>query len=386
MIYFDNAATTLKKPDTVAKAVFEAINSFANASRGSYESSLNSERIILETRERIVKLFNGYSPNYVAFTSNSTEALNTAIKGIINNYQDTHIITTSLEHNSVLRPLYEIEELGSEITIIKANINGEIDYDEIEKNIKLKTKAIICTHASNVTGDVLDIDFIGNLCAKHNILFILDASQSAGSIDIDMKKSNIDIVCFTGHKGLMGPQGTGGLCIKKGMEIKPLKTGGSGIKTYSKTQPENMPTRLEAGTLNGHSIAGLNAALKFIEKEGIEKIRKHEKELANYFYNSIKNIDNIKFYGNYNTDNRTSIVALNIGSIDSGKISDILASEFDIATRSGGHCAPLMHNSLNTVKQGIVRFSFSYFNTIDEIEIGINAVKDISKRFLENNY
>ncbi|MEI0564471.1 aminotransferase class V-fold PLP-dependent enzyme [Brachyspira pulli] len=382
MIYFDNAATTLKKPDTVAKAVFEAINSFANASRGSYESSLNSERIILETRERIVKLFNGYSPNYVAFTSNSTEALNTAIKGIINNYQDTHIITTSLEHNSVLRPLYEMEELGAEITIIKANTDGKIDYNEIEKNIKSKTKAIICTHASNVTGDVLDIDFIGNLCAKHNILFILDASQSAGSIDIDMKKSNIDIICFTGHKGLMGPQGTGGLCIKKGIEIKPLKTGGSGIKTYSKTQPENMPTRLEAGTLNGHSIAGLNAALKFIDKEGIEKIRKHEKELANYFYNGIKNIDNIKFYGNYDTDNRTSIVALNIGDIDSGKISDILANEFDIATRSGGHCAPLMHTSLDTVKQGIVRFSFSYFNTIDEIEIGINAVKDISKRFL----
>ena len=280
------------------------------------------------------------------------------------------------------KAIEKYKELGAEITIIKANTDGKIDYNEIEKNIKSKTKAIICTHASNVTGDILDIDFIGNLCAKHNILFILDASQSAGSIDIDMKKSNIDIICFTGHKGLMGPQGTGGLCIKKGIEIKPLKTGGSGIKTYSKTQPENMPTRLEAGTLNGHSIAGLNAALKFIEKEGIENIRKHEKELANYFYNGIKNIENIKFYGNYNADNRTSIVALNIGDIDSGKISDILANEFDIATRSGGHCAPLMHTSLDTVKQGIVRFSFSYFNTIDEIEIGINAVKDISKRFL----
>lgn len=381
MIYFDNAATTLKKPETVAKAVFNAINSFANASRGSYESSLNSERVILSTRERIVKLFNGYSPNYVAFTSNSTEALNTAIKGLIENHKDSHIITTSLEHNSVLRPLYEMQELGTELTIIKANIKGEVNYSDIEKSIKSNTKAIVCTHASNVIGDVLDIDFIGNLCSKHSILFILDASQSAGSINIDMKKNNIDIVCFTGHKGLMGPQGTGGLCIKKDISIKPLKSGGSGIKTYSKTQPENMPTRLEAGTLNSHSIAGLNAALEFIENEGLEKIRKHEKKLADYFYNEIKNINNIKFYGNYNTDNRTSIVALNIGEIDSAKISDILANEYDIATRSGGHCAPLMHKSLNTVKQGIVRFSFSYFNTEEEIEKGIKAIKEISKKF-----
>ena len=382
MIYFDNAATTLKKPETVAKAVFNAINSFANASRGSYESSLNSERVILDTRERIVKLFNGYSPNYAAFTSNSTEALNTAIKGTIENHKDTHIITTSLEHNSVLRPLYEMQELGAELTIIKANIKGEINYSDIEKSIKSNTKAIVCTHASNVIGDVLDIDFIGSLCSKHNILFILDASQSAGSIDIDMKKSNIDIVCFTGHKGLMGPQGTGGLCIKKDIKIKPLKSGGSSIKTYSKTQPENMPTRLEAGTLNSHSIAGLNAALEFIENETVEKIRKREKDLADYFYNGIKDIENIKLYGNYNTKNRTSIVALNIGEIDSAKISDILANEYNIATRSGGHCAPLMHESLNTVKQGIVRFSFSYFNTEEEIEKGINAVKQISKKFL----
>ena len=377
MIYFDNAATTLKKPDTVAKAVFDAINSFANASRGSYESSLNSERVILDTRERIVKLFNGDSPNYASFTSNSTEALNTAIKGIVD--KNSHVITTSLEHNSVLRPLYEMETLGAEITIIKANNKGELNYNNIEENIKSNTKAIICTHASNVIGDILDIEFIGNLCSKYNILFILDASQTAGSIDIDIKKNNIDVVCFTGHKGLMGPQGTGGLCIKKGVDIKPLKTGGSGIKTYSKTQPENMPTRLEAGTLNSHSIAGLNAALKFIENETIEKIRDKERELSDCFYNGVKNIENIKFYGNYNTKQRTSIVALNIGDLDSAKVSDILASKYNIATRSGGHCAPLMHESLGTVKQGIVRFSFSYFNTFDEIEKGIDAVREISK-------
>ena len=381
MIYFDNAATTLKKPDTVAKAVFNAINNFANASRGTYESSLNSERVILDTREKIVKLFNGYTPNYAVFTSNSTEALNTAIKGIIKDYKNSHIITTSLEHNSVLRPLYEMQELGAELTIIKSDSDGRINYDDIEKSIKDTTKAVISTHASNVIGDVLDIDFIGNICSKHNILFILDASQTAGSIDIDMKKSNIDVVCFTGHKGLMGPQGTGGLCIRKGVEIKPLKTGGSGIKTYSKTQPENMPVRLEAGTLNSHSIAGLNAALEFIENTGLENIRNQERYLADYFYDGIKHIDNIKFYGNYDTKNRTSIVALNIADADSAKISDILANEYGIATRSGGHCAPLMHESLGTVNQGIVRFSFSYFNTIDEIETGIKVLREISRRF-----
>ena len=379
MIYFDNAATTLKKPKGVAEAVYNAINNFANASRGSYESSLNSERIILSAREKLKKLFNADSPNCIAFTSNSTEALNMAIKGLI--CKNEHIITTSFEHNSVLRPIYEMEKLGAEVTIIKADKNGNINYDEIENNIKENTKAIICTHASNVIGNILDISFIGKISKKYNLTFILDASQTAGCVPIDIKNNFIDVLCFTGHKGLMGPQGTGGLCVRKDLYIKPLKTGGSGIKSYSKIHPENMPTRLEAGTLNGHGIAGLNAALEFIENETIEKIRNHERELSRYFYDSIKNIENIKFYGNYETDNRVSIVALNIGEIDSSKISDILSNDYNIATRPGAHCSPLMHEALGTVNQGIVRFSFSYFNTFEEIEKGIEAIKEISAKF-----
>ena len=370
MIYFDNAATTLKKPKEVAEAVYNAINNFANASRGSYELSLNSERIILSARERLKKLFNADSPNCIAFTNNSTEALNIAIKGLIN--KNDHIITTSFEHNSVLRPIYEMEKLGAEITIIKADKNGNIDYDEIENNIKENTKAIICAHAST---------FIGKISKKYNLLFILDASQTAGCVPIDIKNNFIDVLCFTGHKGLMGPQGTGGLCVRKDLYIKPLKTGGSGIKSYSKTHPENMPTRLEAGTLNGHGIAGLNAALEFIENETIEKIKNHERELSRYFYDSIKNIENIKFYGDYKTDNRASIVALNIGEIDSSKISDILSNDYNIATRPGAHCAPLMHEALGTINQGIVRFSFSYFNTFEEVDKGIEAIKEISAKF-----
>ena len=379
MIYFDNAATTLKKPKGVAEAVYNAINNFANASRGSYESSLNSERIILSAREKLKKLFNADSPNCIAFTSNSTEALNMAIKGLI--CKNEHIITTSFEHNSVLRPIYEMEKLGAEVTIIKADKNGNINYDEIENNIKENTKAIICTHASNVIGNILDISFIGKISKKYNLTFILDASQTAGCVPIDIKNNFIDVLCFTGHKGLMGPQGTGGLCVRKDLYIKPLKTGGSGIKSYSKIHPENMPTRLEAGTLNGHGIAGLNAALEFIENETVEKIRNHERELSRYFYDSIKNIENIKFYGNYETDNRVSIVALNIGEIDSSKISDILSNDYNIATRPGAHCSPLMHEALGTVNQGIVRFSFSYFNTFEEIEKGIEAIKEISAKF-----
>ena len=379
MIYFDNAATTLKKPKEVAVAVYEAINNFSNASRGSYELSLNSERIILSARERLKKLFNADSPNCIAFTNNSTEALNIAIKGLI--CKKDHIITTSYEHNSVLRPIYEMEKLGAEITIIKADKNGNIDYDEIENNIKENTKAIICAHASNVIGNILDISFIGKISKKYNLLFILDASQTAGCVPIDIKNNFIDVLCFTGHKGLMGPQGTGGLCVRKDLYIKPLKTGGSGIKSYSKTHPENMPTRLEAGTLNGHGIAGLNAALEFIENETIEKIKNHERELSRYFYDSIKNIENIKFYGDYKTDNRVSIVALNIGEIDSSKISDILSNDYNIATRPGAHCAPLMHEALGTINQGIARFSFSYFNTFEEVDKGIEAIKEISAKF-----
>lgn len=379
MIYFDNAATTLKKPKEVAVAVYEAINNFSNASRGSYELSLNSERIILSARERLKKLFNADSPNCIAFTNNSTEALNIAIKGLIN--KNDHIITTSFEHNSVLRPIYEMENIGTEVTIIKADKRGIINYNEIENNIKENTKAIICSHASNVIGDILDISFIGKISKKYNLLFILDASQTAGCVPIDIKNNFIDVLCFTGHKGLMGPQGTGGLCVRKDLLIKPLKTGGTGIKSYSKTHPKDMPTRLEAGTLNGHGIAGLNAALEFIENETIEKITNHERELSRYFYDSIKNIENIKFYGNYETDNRVSIVALNIGEIDSSKISDILSNDYNIATRPGAHCAPLMHEALGTVNQGIARFSFSYFNTFEEIDKGIEAIKEISSKF-----
>lgn len=377
MIYFDNAATSFPKPNTVASAVFNAINSFANPSRGSYSLALEASRVVYNTREKLAKLFNLNNPLNVAFTSNSTESLNIAINGSF--MPGDHIITTEMEHNSVLRPIYALREKGLEVSIIKCDKLGNLNYSQIGDEIKSNTKAIICTHASNLTGNLVDIKRIGDICKGHNLLFILDASQTAGVFDIDMEADNIDILCFTGHKSLYGPQGTGGICLKENIIIRPLKSGGSGSNSYSTTHPNTMPDMLEAGTVNTHGIAGLLAGMEFIGETGTEKIREHELKLMWQFYNGIKNIESIKIYGDFNTYLRSPIVALNIGDYDSGDISEELADTYNIATRAGAHCAPLMHKALGTDKQGAVRFSFSYFNNSEEIEIAINAINELSK-------
>lgn len=378
MIYLDNAATTMKKPQCVIDAVVNAMTHMGNAGRGANEASLDASRIIYDTREKISDLFNLQNPSMVAFTCNSTESLNTAIKGTLTNKD--HAITTALEHNSVLRPLYELEAEGMELSIVPCDENGNIDYDDFEKLIKENTKVIVCTHASNLVGNVLDIKKIGKIAKKHNLIFIVDASQSAGVFEIDMQDMNIDILCFTGHKGLLGPQGTGGLCVMENVNVRPLKVGGSGINTFSKNQPESMPTRLEAGTLNGHAIAGLNAALDYLKKQNIKNIQKREEELMFRFYNGIKDIKDIKIYGNFE-NKRAAIVAFNIGDIDSASFSDELSIYHDISTRPGAHCAPLMHKAMNTVEQGAVRFSFSHYNTEEEVDTAINAVKEIAASY-----
>lgn len=380
MIYLDNAATTMKKPQCVIDAVVSAMTHMGNAGRGANEAALDASRIIYDTREKISDLFNLQNPSRVAFTCNSTESLNTAIKGILTS--DDHAITTALEHNSVLRPLFELESKGMGLSVVPCDENGNIDYNDFEKLIQENTKAIVCTHGSNLVGNLLDVKKIGEIAKKHNLVFIVDASQSAGVFPIDMQDMNIDILCFTGHKGLLGPQGTGGLCVREGINVRPLKVGGSGINTFSKTQPEAMPTILEAGTLNGHAIAGLNAALDYLKEEGIENIQKREEELMFRFYNGIKDIKDIKIYGNFE-NKRAAIVAFNVGDIDSAAFSDELSLYHDISTRPGAHCAPLMHKAMNTVDQGAVRFSFSHYNTEEEIDTAINAVKEIAATYNE---
>lgn len=374
MIYFDNAATTLHKPQEVIDAIIKAMTSMGNAGRGNTSASMEASHIIFDTRENLAKLFNIKDSSRIAFTCNSTEALNIAIKGSLTT--GDHVITTMLEHNSVLRPLYEMENKGVELSIIQVDKLGNISYDEIQSLIKNNTKSIVCTHGSNLTGNLVDIEKIGKICKEHNLLFIVDVSQTAGVFPIDVEKMNIDILCFTGHKSLLGPQGTGGIFVKEGIEVTPLKSGGTGILTYSKTQPSIMPTHLEAGTLNGHGIAGLNAGIEFINKIGMKKIREKEENLMWRFYNKVKELPHIKIYGDFSKKERCPIVTLNIDNYDSGDIAEELLN-YGVATRAGGHCAPLMHEALGTIEQGAVRFSFGYFNTEEEVDEVIKIIKNI---------
>lgn len=376
MIYMDNAATTMQKPKEVAEAVVRAMNSLGNAGRGATEASLSASRVIYDTRERLSRLFHADNPKQIAFTANSTESLNMAIKGVLES--GDHVITTVLEHNSVLRPLFECQERGVELTILPCDSKGNISYEEMERAVKENTRAIICTHGSNLTGNMIDLIRVGEIAKHHGLLFVVDASQTAGVFPIDIRKMQIDILCFTGHKGLLGPQGTGGLYVREGVNVRPLLSGGSGVDTYNPHHPSEMPTALEAGTLNGHGIAGLNAALQYLERTGIGTIREKEIALMRQFYEGITQIDGIKVYGDFEAEKRCPIVTFNIGDYDSSEVSDELFMNYGISTRPGAHCAPLMHKSLGTEAQGAVRFSFSHFNTEEEVEFAIKAVRELA--------
>lgn len=377
MIYLDNAATTMHKPQCVIDAVVSAMSSMGNAGRGANEASLSASRIIYDTREKLCRLFGGTDPKQIAFTNNSTESLNIAVKGLLN--PGDHVITTVLEHNSVLRPLYEMESKGVKLTIIKSDQRGRLDISRIGEAVCDETKMIICTNGSNLTGNYVDIEAVGKIARTHDVLFVVDASQTAGVFPIDVEKMNIDVLCFTGHKGLLGPQGTGGLYVREGVAVRPLKCGGTGVQTYNKSQPAKMPTALEAGTLNGHGIAGLHAALEYLEETGIDRIRAREQELMWKFYEGVKDIPKVTVYGDFSERERCPIVLLNIGEYDSGEVSDALLTDYEISTRPGGHCAPLMHEALGTKEQGAVRFSFCHYNTDEEVETAIRAINELAQ-------
>ena len=376
MIYFDNAATTMQKPACVVQAVAEAMCSLGNSGRGVHSGALSASRTIYDTRAALAQLFGAESPERIAFTANSTESLNIAIKGVLN--PGDHVITTALEHNSVLRPLFELEDRGVELTILPADAMGNILYEDFEKEIRPNTKAIVTTHGSNLTGNLLNIQQIGSIARKHGLIYIVDASQTAGVFPIDVQQMHIDILCFTGHKGLLGPQGTGGIYVREGTEVRPLLSGGSGVQTYLRSHPPQMPTALEAGTLNGHGIAGLGAAIRYLQETGLDVIRKKEQELMRMFYDQVREIPGITVYGDFTARDRCAIVSLNIRDYDSGEVSDALSDRYGIATRPGAHCAPLMHKALGTVQQGAVRFSFSHFNTKEEIEIAVSALQELA--------
>ena len=370
MIYLDNAATTLKKPPCVAEAVVRAMATMGNSGRSAHQEALDASRVIYRTREQLAKLLGCSAAERVVFTCNSTEALNIAIGGLF--APGDHVLSTDCEHNSVLRPLYRLE--GVEVDFLPADRRGCIDYDDFRRLLRPNTRGIVCTHGSNLTGNLLDIRAIGRFAKEHGLLLVVDASQTAGVFDIDMEAMGIDVVCFTGHKSLMGPQGTGGLCVGAGVEIRPFAVGGTGVQSYSETQPEAYPTRLEAGTLNSHGIAGLGASLAFLKRTGRDAVRMHESVLARRFYETVRTIPGVKVYGNFAVHLRAPIVSLNIANLDSSEVADELAERFEIATRPGAHCAPRLHRALGTEDQGAVRFSWSYFNTEAETDAAAEAV------------
>lgn len=386
-VYLDNAATTLYKPEVVIDAVTKAMRTQGNASRGAHGATLSASRMVYESRVKIAEFFNFDDPARVIFTSNSTEALNIAINGIVKN--NDKVITTDTEHNSVLRPLYHLRNVRNiDLQFVNADKNGILDMKQFEQICDNKTKVVVVNHISNLTGNANDIKAISKIAHKVGAILIVDGSQSAGTRKVDLKELNIDVYCFTGHKSLFGPQGTGGLLIKDGIEIEPWKRGGSGVKTYEEEQPSEYPTRLEAGTLNSHGLAGLSSAIDYLNEVGIENIEKKEKELTKYFYNKVSKIDGIKIYGDFSTIDKeledknlehSAIVSLNIKDYDSGEISDILSNDYNIATRSGAHCAPRLHIALGTKYQGAVRFSFSYMTTFEELDVVINALREIAK-------
>lgn len=375
--YFDYSATSLKKPKNVIDKVYEVISSanYANPSRGSYSLATSTFKEVYEARRRIANFFGMDDERNLIFTSNSTEALNMVIKGLLK--EGDHVIYSSMEHNSVIRPIYE---KNISYDIIPSNGYGVVQYEKIEDMIRKNTKLVVITHASNVTGNIVDIERVSKICKRHNILLLVDASQTAGVIDINIKNMGVDFLCFTGHKSMFGPQGIGGLCINNfENKLKKYNVGGSGVDSFNKNHPEEYPERLEAGTLNTLGILGLSAGVEYIEKTGIANLYEKQKKFADKFYKELRMYKELEFYGDFK-GKKVAVVAMNFKNIPASEIADILNEEYDICVRSGAHCAPLMHKVLGTEKQGIVRFSFSSMNTEEEVDYAVYAIKDIIKR------
>lgn len=381
-IYLDSSATSFLKPPQVEAAVYRSFRIIGNAGRGVHAPTLQASRMIYDTREKLARLLGIRNPSRIAFTCNATEALNIAVNGLIG--PGDHVITTACEHNSVLRPLYRKEAEGAQLTILPADQKGRISYEDFGRSLRSNTKAVFVTHASNLTGNVTDIEKVAEFTKENGLFLVVDASQTAGCLPIHAEQMGIDILCFTGHKGLMGPQGTGGIYVRQGLVLPSFKVGGSGVHSYDKVHPLEMPAVLEAGTLNGHGIAGLNAALDFLCETGVDTIHRKEDALARRFIEGIRRIPEVVVYGDPEAELRAPIVSLNVGEMDSGVVSDILWEDHNICVRAGAHCAPLMHQALGTAEQGAVRFSFSFFNTEEEVDRAVTAIREIAQDSREN--
>ena len=379
-IYLDNASTTFPKAPTVATAMSDYItNRGININRGSYALAYDVEDIIYTTRQRLHPLFNGHDPAHVIFTQNVTMSLNMVIKGLLK--AGDHVLVSSMEHNAVMRPLTQLLDKGITFDTIPCDSTGSIQMDSIEPLIRPNTVALIINHASNVCGTIQPLESIGPICKAHNLQFIVDAAQTAGVIPIDVKACHIDALCFTGHKGLLGPQGIGGIILTKEMaqNLTPLIAGGTGSFSHLETMPTHMPDAFEAGTLNLPGIIGLNEGLSYIESQGMENIHNHELALTQAFLEGLQSIDVVNIIGKQDIQDRTAVVSITIDSMDPASIAYELESTYHIMTRVGLHCAPRAHQTLGTYPEGTVRFSFGYANTHEDVVSALSALHRILK-------
>ena len=378
-IYFDNSATSWPKPESVLLAM----NQFneqtgSNPGRSGHRLSIEAGRMLFNTREILAQLFGISDPLRIVFTSSITHSLNIVLQGLLR--EGDHVITTSIEHNSVMRPLRELESRGVELTIIECSSSCIFNPHKIKEYIKSNTKLIVTTHASNVTGTIVPIAEIGKIAAEYGIPFCVDSAQTAGVLNIDVEESHIDILCFTGHKGLYGPMGTGGLYLKKNLEkmISPLMFGGTGSRSEFEIQPDFMPDKYESGTLNTIGIAGLHAGVTFINNTGLEKIHLKQNMLMNRFINGISDNKAVTLYIPGVENERVAVLSFNIEGLSSSDTSFYLDEKFDILTRPGLHCAPSAHKTIGTFPSGTARISFGYFNTIEDVDAAINAINNLS--------
>lgn len=379
VIYFDNAATSWPKPKQVLNAMEYYLGEIGGSpGRSGHRMSISASRLIEEARESVGNVFNFFDTSRIIFTKNVTEALNICIFSLLK--PGDHAITSSTEHNSVMRPLRHLEKTGVSLSIVKCNSDGTLNPEEILKEIKGNTKLVVLTHASNVTGTILLVEKVASICKEKNIPLLVDCAQTAGAVpmNIDLEKFNNCIMAFTGHKSLFGPTGTGGMCIGSNINLSPLICGGTGSKSDKDNQPEFLPDQLESGTINVIGLAGLKAGIDFLLKEGISKIRKHEKELVNAFINGATYIKGVKIYGTKNPEKQAGLVSFNIENMSPSIIGLILDRKYSIMCRIGLHCNPNAHKTDGTFPDGTIRFSFSYFNTIEQVEKSISALKEIS--------
>ena len=379
-IYLDNASTTFPKAPNVANAMSDYLTNYGiNINRGSYALAYDVEDIIYTTRQRLNNVFNGHDPSHVTFTQNVTMSLNMVIKGLLK--AGDHILVSSMEHNAVMRPLTQLLDKGITFDIISCDVTGSIQLESIETLIRPNTVAMIINHASNVCGTVQPIESIGAICKAHNLHFIVDAAQTAGVIPINVKACHIDALCFTGHKGLLGPQGIGGIILTKEIAqiLTPLIAGGTGSFSHLETMPTHMPDAFEAGTLNLPGIIGLNEGLSYIESVGMKNLHNHELALTKTFLEGLRSITGINIIGKQDIQDRTAVVSITIDGMDPASIAYELESTYHIMTRVGLHCAPRAHQTLGTYPEGTVRFSFGYANTLEEVDMALSALHTILK-------